>query len=143
MKRDHFCKSRVKKFPDFYGTKMCVTVFTSACHFTLSWSPWTQSTPTHQIYKINFNIVLSLIPKSSKWYSPQKLFIHFSSTTSMLLALSISFSFTILITFGKQYKFGGFSARSFPHYPLILLLTTKYLPQHLFLQILSYILFLI
>jgi hypothetical protein len=37
----------VKKFPAFYGTRMFITVFTSARHLFLSWATSIQSIPPH------------------------------------------------------------------------------------------------
>jgi len=37
----------VKKFPAFYGTRKFITVFTSACHMSLSWASLIQSIPPH------------------------------------------------------------------------------------------------
>jgi len=39
----------VKKFPAFYGTRMFITAFTSACHLSLSWARSVQFMPTHLI----------------------------------------------------------------------------------------------
>jgi hypothetical protein len=36
----------VKKFPDFYGTRRFITVFTKTRHWYLSWTRWLQSTNT-------------------------------------------------------------------------------------------------
>jgi hypothetical protein len=36
-----------QKFPSFYGTRGFITVFTTACHWSLSWARWIQSTPSH------------------------------------------------------------------------------------------------
>ena len=37
----------VKKFPSFYGTRKFITVFTNACHLSLSWARSIQSVPSH------------------------------------------------------------------------------------------------
>jgi len=34
----------VKKCPAFYGTRRFITMFTLACHWSLSWTRWIQST---------------------------------------------------------------------------------------------------
>jgi hypothetical protein len=36
----------VNKFPAFYGTRRFITVFTTACHWFLSWARYIQSTPS-------------------------------------------------------------------------------------------------
>jgi len=38
-----------KKFFSFYETRRFVTVFTTACHSSLFWATWIQSTPSHHI----------------------------------------------------------------------------------------------
>jgi hypothetical protein len=47
----------LKNFPAFYGTWRFITVFTRALQWSLSWARSTQSTPSHPISKIHFNIV--------------------------------------------------------------------------------------
>jgi hypothetical protein len=37
----------VKKFPTMFGTRRFFTVFTRACHCSLSWARWIHSTPSH------------------------------------------------------------------------------------------------
>jgi hypothetical protein len=39
----------VNKFPAFYGTRRFITVFTRACHWSLSWARWIQSTSSHTL----------------------------------------------------------------------------------------------
>jgi hypothetical protein len=39
----------LKKFPAFHRTRMCIFVFTRACHWSLSWARWFQSTLSHPI----------------------------------------------------------------------------------------------
>jgi hypothetical protein len=39
----------VKKYPTFYGTQSFITVFTRACHWSLFWARYVQSTPLHPI----------------------------------------------------------------------------------------------
>jgi len=48
----------VWKFPDFYGTRRFVTMFTAAHHLSLSWARFIQSTLSHPI-SIRFIILLS------------------------------------------------------------------------------------
>jgi hypothetical protein len=40
---------KVKKFPTIYGTRMFVTIFTQACHVSLSWMWWVKFTSFHPI----------------------------------------------------------------------------------------------
>ena len=39
----------VEKLPEFCGTQRFTTVFTRACHFSLSWARWIQLKPFHPI----------------------------------------------------------------------------------------------
>jgi hypothetical protein len=39
----------LKNFPVFYGTRRFITVFTRSFHWSLSWSRWIQSIPSHPI----------------------------------------------------------------------------------------------
>jgi len=39
----------VKKFTTFYGTRRFITLFTRACHWSLSWARCIQSTTSHPI----------------------------------------------------------------------------------------------
>lgn len=41
----------LEKFPAFYGAWMFNTVLTTAHHWTLSWTRWTQSTPSYRFFK--------------------------------------------------------------------------------------------
>jgi hypothetical protein len=47
----------VKKFPAFYGIRRLITVFTRACHWSLSWARCTHSTPSHTISLISILIL--------------------------------------------------------------------------------------
>ena len=57
----------VKKILAFYGIWRFITVFTSACHVSLSWARSMQSMPASHFLKIHFNIILPSMPGSSKW----------------------------------------------------------------------------
>jgi hypothetical protein len=37
----------VEKFPAFYGTQRYTAVFTTACHWSISWARWIQPTPQY------------------------------------------------------------------------------------------------
>jgi hypothetical protein len=39
-----------EKFPIFYGTLRFITVFTTACHWSLSWARCIQCTPSHHFF---------------------------------------------------------------------------------------------
>jgi len=39
-----------KKFSAFYGSRMFITVFTRARHWSLSWARWVHSIPFHHIF---------------------------------------------------------------------------------------------
>jgi hypothetical protein len=39
----------VNKFSAFYGTRMFITVFTRARHWSISWARWIQSSPSHAV----------------------------------------------------------------------------------------------
>jgi predicted small integral membrane protein len=56
-----------KKFLEFYGTQRSIIVFTKAHHWSQSWAGWIQSTPSHPISNINFNIILPSTTMSLKW----------------------------------------------------------------------------
>jgi len=56
-----------KKFPEFYGTRKSITVFTSARHLSLSSARSIQSMPSSHFLKILLNINLPPTPGSSKW----------------------------------------------------------------------------
>jgi hypothetical protein len=47
----------IKKYPDFFGSRKLITIFTTASHRSLSWIRWIQS--THQCL-ISFRLVLIL-----------------------------------------------------------------------------------
>ena len=49
----------VNKFPAFYGNQRFITIFTKACHLSLSQSRQTQSVPCHPISSRNYLILHS------------------------------------------------------------------------------------
>jgi len=56
--------------PVFYGIRRCITVSTTARHWTLSWVTWIQSTTSHTFDKILFNIVFQSTPRFPKLSLP-------------------------------------------------------------------------
>ena len=59
------CSQLVKKFPTFYGTRMFITLFTSAHHLSLSWASTIHSMPPHptcwrSILILSFHLCLGL-----------------------------------------------------------------------------------
>ena len=51
---------------EFYGTKKCITIFTRACHRSLSRARSIKSTTPASYINIHINIILPCIPRSSK-----------------------------------------------------------------------------
>jgi len=70
----------VKKFTAVYGTQRSITLFTKACHRSLSWVRCIQS--SYCFPKIHCYIILPPMPRSSKWSLPfrssDKNFVHIS-----------------------------------------------------------------
>jgi len=50
--------SQLVKFPSLYGTQRFITVFTRACHTSLSWAKLIQSMPLHST-SWRFSLILS------------------------------------------------------------------------------------
>jgi len=57
-----------KKLPAFYGTQRFITMFTGACHWSLSWSRCIQSNLPPYSPKIHFNNIFSSMLTSSQWF---------------------------------------------------------------------------
>jgi hypothetical protein len=58
----------IKKFPAFYGTKRFIIVLIRTTHPSPSWARWIQSTTSKKYFsKIDFNIILSSIPRTSEF----------------------------------------------------------------------------
>jgi hypothetical protein len=61
--------SASQKVPHIYGTQMFIIViweFTGACHWSLPWDKWIQSTLPHLTFKIYSNILIPSTPRSFK-----------------------------------------------------------------------------
>jgi hypothetical protein len=50
----------LEKLPAFYGTQSFITMFTRACHFSLSVARWIK--PSLYLFKTHFNIILLIVP---------------------------------------------------------------------------------
>jgi hypothetical protein len=71
MEQDHLKKVIVvqlaKKFPVFYRTRSFITVFTSQQPATGPYSePDESSSHSHNLYKIQFNVILPFTPNTSR-----------------------------------------------------------------------------
>lgn len=56
-----------KQYPAFCGTKMFITLFTTARHVSLSWVKLIQPTPSSYFFKIQFGIIHPSVPSPCKW----------------------------------------------------------------------------
>jgi hypothetical protein len=54
------CAAKLKNFPEFYGTRRFITVFTRALHWSLSWARSIQSIPSHPISLRSISIFFRL-----------------------------------------------------------------------------------
>ena len=86
----------VKKFPGFYGIRMFLTAFTSACHLSLSWVRLIQCVPPPSHFQkihliLSSHLCLGLPSGAFPWISLQKPCIHLSSPPYVLHAPPISF----------------------------------------------------
>ena len=113
----------VKKFTAFYGTQNFITTFTSACHLSLSWASWIQSTPSHPT-SWRFILILSshlcqvLYPSG---FPTKTLYIPLLSpirTTCPVELILLNFITQTIL--GEEYKSLSFSLCSFLHSPVTL-----------------------
>jgi hypothetical protein len=101
----------VKKFHAFYETWRFITILTRACHWSLSWDRWIQSTPSHCI-SLRSSLILSshlclglpggLFPSGI----PTQIFVWIShiSCVSYMPHTSHPLDLIILIVFCEVYK---------------------------------------
>jgi hypothetical protein len=87
----------VKKLPVFYATRMFITVFTTARHWSLFWARWIQSTISHPITLrliliLSFHLCLYLPSGLFPSDFHTKVCMQFSSLTIKIHSLSISSS---------------------------------------------------
>jgi hypothetical protein len=98
----------VKKLPAFYGTRMSITVFITARHWSLSWVRWIQSIPSNLIslrsilisciYSQVFQVVSSL---NVFWPKYCIIFPICAACSAHLILLDL---ITIIIIFVDEYK---------------------------------------
>jgi hypothetical protein len=99
----------VNKFPNFYGNRRYIIVFTTACHRTPSCGRWVQSYK-HTKLKSHFNIILYY----TSGFSKRSFAFSFSESNSACISrlsyacwyishLFFSLDFVILIS-GEQFK---------------------------------------
>jgi hypothetical protein len=105
-----------KKFPEFYRIQRLITVFTRACHWSLSWARWIQSTnsqiiPHISIQMLSFHLRLNLA--SDLFHSGFSTSMHFSYLLCVLQTLPSHLPwFDHLITLVEAYKLRSSSLRS-------------------------------
>jgi len=66
----------VNKFPAFYTTRRCITVFTTARHLSLSWARWIQSTPSRTMPLTLILILFSHLCLDDSASAPTKSFLY-------------------------------------------------------------------
>jgi hypothetical protein len=59
--------SKIWQFPVFYGTRAFITVFTTGLQLSIPWARRIQPTSSNPFLKINSNIILPSMPRSSEW----------------------------------------------------------------------------
>ena len=135
----------VKKFPTFYGTQRFITIFTSACHLSLSWASSIPSVPPHPTSWSSILILSShlclclpsgLFPSgfpTKTLYTPFLSPIRTTCPTHLILI-----NFITQTILGEEYGSLSSSLCSFLHSPVTLsLLSPNILPSTLFPNTLS------
>jgi hypothetical protein len=76
----------LKKLPAFYRTQGCITKFTRACHWTVSWARWIRLTSSHPTsFKIDFSIVTFVIIWGSYYLTANHLWSRYQFFVCTLL----------------------------------------------------------
>jgi hypothetical protein len=125
----------LKKFPTFFGTGRFITVFTTACHWSLILNQ-TNRVHTFSSYfpKIHSNIILPSTPRSSAWSPPFRVSdwnVCMSHVMRATCPTHLILDLNTLMTFGEEQnvmKQHITQSSSASHH--FLPLTTKYSPQH-------------
>jgi hypothetical protein len=112
----------VKKFPSFYGTRRFITMFTRARHWSLSWVRWIQSTSSHPVS------IYILIPSSHLRLGLQSCLFPSCLPTETLYAFFIPPACHMSACFIKLWS--CHIMNSSPAFRCLLLLMSKYCPQH-------------
>ena len=128
----------VEKFPPFYGTRICLTVFTAAC-WRGGVSKLRKIDPIHiipqHLFKIHFIIVLPFLNQRL----PRKLFLSclltkilcaflFSLMRSSCSTHLLFFNFIIFVPCGEVYKFESSLLSSFLQPPVTSVLLWRNIP---------------
>jgi len=119
----------VKKFPAFYRPRRFITVFTRACHWSLSTARWVQSTSSHStsIKSILISSSHLCLGYPTKLLYVLLIFPMCSTFPTYLILLDL---ITIII-FGEVCKLWSFSLCSALQHPATPSLPrSKYSPQH-------------
>jgi hypothetical protein len=97
----------LKNFPTFYGTRMFITVFTRALHWSLSWARSIQSIPPHSMSVRTFLILSSQVClglPSGPFPSGFPTKFLYASVSATCPAYLIFIDLMILIILGEECK---------------------------------------